>query len=359
MKKNSPGCICCGDCERCAFKCQGDLCPTICGLRINITAPDNVPTLTGEDCPPVDDCIDEAPCNACYKVFDQILQASSVIGGGGWSFGQEFDETYGCDDATLGWNWLGYPYPLEPCWSASNYDCPDSNESSQLGCGPLTYIADAQVNVRNQWNQYTECGKITVTIAVSYLNTDCISPPPFFGTFFSFTYIFELDYCTCEEMMQAIPFVEVITETNASDPCNLESATLQLVSAEKKSAGCHSCGCWECSQNNIVNVAISGPGFTGTVPFEFGWSPFINLFSTSCNARAFFNINCPIERGVIGVLGITCKDCEAYDVYLRIERVGEIVEAKILNYVCGESRTFEITSYDSPECQLNEYTFSL
>lgn len=366
MKKNNPGCLCCGEeCFRCSFQCDGDQCPSICGLRINLSAVDDIPLLADENCPPPEEtCPESAPCNGCYYLFDQIFPLPFGAPYG-WLYSFEInagsDAIDQCEDYTHIWDYADGVQPVVPCWDSTNYACPYVNDSLPFFCGPELYISDAQVKARSQWNKDTKCGTITVTITIRVFRDECLIA---IGEEYEsevFTYLFELDYCTCEEMIGGIPFVSSTGTENPTiglkDPCNLEGATINLISAERGSP-CPSCLCWECSFDNVINLSITGPGFTGTIPLEFGL-PFV-FIGGGCGLGAFVEFDCPASTQVAIGMGVDCLDCEFYNLRLRLETGDDFVYAEIENYQCGQSRTFEIkNSSPGGVCQLGNHVFSV
>lgn len=360
MKKNNPGCDCCGGCDRCTFKCDGDLCPTICGLRINIVDPESIPRLVGDACPPTDICPDSAPCNRCFSIFDTLFSFYSFVNNWGtveYSYPGYVND---CNDVIYTFkNSTAFGRGQSLCWDANTYNC-NYGWLGETLCGANLAIDSAEINIRTQWNPSTNCGKITVNIVIDVFETKCvyvIGEPIKEATF---DHLFELDYCTCEEMLQPIPFVSTIADNpyDLPEPCNLDEATLTLYSADQNSAGCPACSCWECSLDNTVNIAVSGPGFTGTIPVTF-------MQNNTCSAYGSFVIDCDGERTVtVNFFVIDCDRCEYYDLRIGIyttTSTGQVEQAAfdLFNYQCGDDATFTLNNSNSLICNLDEYTFSL
>jgi hypothetical protein len=357
-KKNNPGCNCCDECDRCTFKCDGSLCPTICGIRINIPEPDSVPVLTGNDCPPDDECPDSSRCVRCYTLFDKLFSFFNPVPF--WDFqyvypGYVFD----CNDVIFKWTLSNYN-KFTICWNAEFYDCYLFPFAENL-CGAKIGISDSEIQVRTQWNPETRCGKITATIMIKVFEAKCVYPIGEPLKEATFTHLFELDYCTCDEMMAPIPFVSTTVENphDLPEPCNLDQATLSLYDAETGLAQCPNCSCWECSTDNTVNVAISGPGFSGTIPLSF--------VAAGCSAYGSFILDCEGNRTVTVRLFVgDCSRCEYYNISVTLstitaEGVEERAVFRVLDYLCGQDVTLELLPQESfsPKCNLDEYAVSL
>lgn len=361
MKKNNPGCDCCGGCDRCAFKCDGDLCPTICGFRIDVVQPDMIPQLTGEDCPPVEEyCPEEIACNACYRFFDVLFRFSFLLDD--WLLQIVNPLGYAdCNDVIYRFTLRNFADTNFPCWDASNYACPYELIGGFWQCGPNLAIRNAVIDIRSQWNPETNCGTITVTIEIEVREIQCLTSPLDPPKTATFTHLFELDYCTCEEMLQPIPFVSTTADNpdGLPEPCNLDEATITLIEANAGTNACPVCQCWECSTDNGLNLSVSGPGFTGTIPLTFYFE--IITVGTDCTAKGEFNLECDGTKKAIVFLSIKCFDCETYKLFLNIsiEENGEEITAEIDDYTCGADRDFVLSFSDSPICNLDEYTFSL
>jgi hypothetical protein len=315
--------------------------------------------LTGNDCPPDDECPDSAKCDLCYGFYDQLLSFYGFNVGFGYVQFEYPGYVNDCNDVIYKWR-LSNESTFILCWNASLYDCYLFPFPNNL-CGAKIGIWDSEIRVRTQWNPETKCGKITATIMIRVFEAKCVYPIGEPTKEATFTHLFELDYCTCEEMMAPIPFVSTTAENphDLPEPCNLDQATLSLYDAEPGSAGCTGCSCWECSTDNVVNVAISGSGFSGTVPVSFP-------ITYGCSAYGSFVLDCEGERTVTVNLQVVCGPCEFYNVNVGLytkaaDGSPEQAQFKALNYVCGQDVTLELVPENSfsPKCNLDEYVVSL
>lgn len=374
-KKNNPGCNCCDNpvCTRCMYKCDGDLCPPICGFRINLGEVATVPSFWGdgeEQCPAVTDiCADEAPCNRCYDFFDRRF--TGFFDDYRWTKSYIYPSGYrDCNNIIL-------RHQLSPlagaqfCWDLSNYNCPYlPSVPPFIGlCASGLFFRDAVIDMHSQWNEDTNCGTLTVTIEVEIFAPRCIEDITLPERVATFTHVFEKSYCTCEEMLEPIPFVSTTADNpyDLIEPCNLHDATIQLI--EDNESKCRQCYCFECSSDDTILLSIEGPGFTGTVPVPLnttGNSSIVvggvGTITANCFYFTTINIDCAGEQKqlVIG-LNVECKDCEFYEMNLVLNLAGQESYQRIFYYDCSEAVFQDILTFPPviEDCDLNDYTFSL
>lgn len=360
-KKNNPGCVCCDpECFRCSYKCDGNICPYVCGFRVNIADPEIVPSLYTTDPDDPDDtkcvvlnneeiCTDEAPCYACYFLFDRTFKLGSMQTFWPGEFGD-------CNNVGNRYTQLSEDSVLTSlsCWNQTNYNCPYEPSDEPQFCGAGLIIEDAVFESISTWNPDTNCGKISITITIKVFAPRCFESPIVPLRKATFVHLFELNYCTCEEMLSPIPFIST-TSTNPDnliDPCKLDQATITLLTTEE-SASCAICDCFECTESNTVNIAIDGPGFTGTVPVSS--SPAGGL----CTGYGTFDVECNGTKKATITLTIGCYDCEVYRMNILVRIGEEYLTAYIERYTCGSDEEFGNKVVFGTECQLNDYTFSL
>jgi len=315
FKKGGPGCPCdCSeqDCEdRCLIPCTGGTPPddcNFCEIDIQLPAPEN----TGIDplLLPPEECPDEAPCWACYQVFDLRFPFRDSAPGGN------------CNDWSINWIPNGGPqqdlpntllrrnllWHIEPCWSRSNYSCPyDSPDSgncfdSNIFIGPVLPFSDQIANEMlghyfqlsgNEWDG--SCGKLTFKIAYTVIELNAnyltlpIDPENPDCTDYKWTaylHTFELNYCTCEEVLDAFTFVSTESEDSCAggvdDPCHLDQATI-VIRKSDSNANCGACACLNCQgyKSTEIQVVISGPTINGTFMLQGDGSCYFSYANTN------------------------------------------------------------------------------
>ena len=377
MKKNNPGCNCCDNpaCTRCMYKCDGDLCPPICGFRINLAEVATVPSFRGDgedQCPTdLEICANEAPCNRCYDFFDRRF--TGLVDDNLWFKSYIYPSGYrDCNNIIL-------RHQLQPfvagslfCWDISNYSCPYSPPVFPpfVGfCGSSLVIRNAVIDMHFQWNEETNCGTLTVTIEIEIFAPRCLEDITLPERVATFTHVFEKSYCTCEEMLEPIPFVSTTADNpyDLIEPCNLHDATIQLI--EDNENKCRQCYCFECSNDGTILLGIEGPGFTGTVPVNFVSSGLdggviggIVEYKSNCGYYSEILIDCGGEERQLKIdLFVECKDCEFYTMTLMLTLAGQQSWQKIFEYNCTDSVFQNVFTYPPvvEGCDLSDYTFSL
>jgi len=353
-------------------------------------------------------CPDEARCHKCYNL-DKFFAVASI----GRSFWQpDFRFPQSCNDFTWGifdvFPDFGFSYAkpdeegntnarrvlFSSCWSGNlNYSCPydpqiavpcqESNillaEPFALANGdPISEAFDTAILVLKGNNWDGTCGKFTLDIQYAVIearvtgNTLPALPDPEDPDcpelkFTHYKYSFELEYCTCEEMLQPFTFVGVESYDSCfggvEDPCNTAEA---IVSIQKADQICGRCSCLNCVgfSARTLQLDITGPTINGTfiLTQDFFRRPDGNFVAPF--ACEFFlpntiteEIPCLVFLGVM----ITCNDCDGFEATLAASTspIG-LYTAKTEPFTCGQSVVFnkdEQLDYDP--CQFADHTIQL
>ena len=396
MKKYSPGCLCCGDdCEdACYFPCTGGVDAIdclVCGIDIQLPTPDTVgldPLLM----PPAG-CGEEAPCYACYRIFDRIF--SFWFGGVG--DGESVTPTPGDTCNNWGYAWVfrsgvevvvvedgvqKFLY-IDPCWNASDYNCPYDNALNFYQC-PSSNIAIStpwvdkgqEISITltgNEWDG--SCGKLTLQIryaAVEY--TIGTSTPPIEEPgecndpkWTEFIHTFELAYCTCSSLFNAFTYVSTTTTDSCAgavdDPCNFAGATITLKQRPERTAYCNVCNCLNCpgTRSDQVALTVSGPVISGTFILDGFFSPGSSLGETCQYIYSVPIEACPQLRDL--QITLQCLACDLFKAFLSIQHVSSYTMwfGDTEAFGCGDTPTFseiELNNGTAP-CQLDGHTFQL
>jgi len=397
FKKGGPGCPCdCseGPCEdSCLIPCSEGTPPDDCNFcEIDIQLP--APEITGIDplLLPPEECPDEAPCWACYVVFDHKLPIRTAS-----MEGQ-------CDDWTLRFlnvavlpdQSIIVPYirrgmttsQLFYCWEPSNYDCPYESNFENISC-PASFIAiTSMANFAtfddfqgleifefsgNEWDG--TCGKLTLKIGYVVLefspgyNTDPIGGggcEDYKWT--AYLHTFELNYCTCEEVLDTFTFVSTQSEDSCAggveDPCHVDQAVIKINRLDD-GVNCGNCDCFNCSgySNQQVVLEITGPSITGS--FVASGTRYLGVGCWFV-INPLVNENCEFVQSIF--ILIRCLACDKFTSELRVltQQLGgdfqENMRATTDAFDCGDTVEFgDIeTLFNFPEgCSLEGHTFQL
>jgi len=348
LKKNNPGCNCCGaeDCTgRCLYKCVGELpCPSACAIRIDMPTPDSVPEASGPSCPPAD-CDLDGLCNACKIFFDGIFYLTPVttrfyntsnasVGDICTPFGSvpyangstDGNSSGSCDSATILYENTG---DVKRCWEVHNVACPECDTySSYLQCGAMYGIKDPSVKIEITYAD--GCSTTTVTIEYTvyqYCDEQIILPSTVAASpETTYTHVFQrTNQCDCVDVLGALTFVSTNSVNNergisVPDVCNAASASVSLVDAD--SCGCLCFDCFDFSKD--INVSFTGADFTGTVVCSLTETRQLegdgNSYARSpCTYEGTVTADCGrIDARVI----ITCLPCEKYGLTVYLSSGG-------------------------------------
>lgn len=353
-------------------------------------------------------CPNEAPCHKCYNL-DRMF---SVVANQGIPWQPDFRFPQSCNDFTwliynlfqdLRFSYIknddedneqGRSVLFSPCWSGNlNYSCPyepeipvPCQESNILLAEPFALangdiITDGRdtailVFKGNSWDG--ECGKFTLEIRYAVIeaavnnNTLPVLPDPNDPTcpalkFTHYTYTFELEYCTCDEMIQDFTFVGVTSYDSCfggvEDPCNTAGA---IVSLQRLSQLCGRCACLNCKgySASLLQLEITGPTINGTFILDQGFftKPNGNLIRPS-NCEFFLPDEVIEEIPCLVFLSveIVCNSCDGFTAQLSA------ITSPTGNYniitqpfTCGQSAVFDtLETYNYDPCSLAEHTIQL
>lgn len=421
FKRGNPGCPC--DCaehlcvQNCYFPCGTDedafgylLC-AVCSLDIQMPQPD----ITGIDplLLPPEECEDEARCHACYALdilhpFDYQISQRDFFGLPPWKiiapscndFSMYKFDIFGRRDNFDGFvGLLGSSFYYtkgvesilvfyDSCWSQYNHACPYDVDTTTL-C-PSSNILLSHHFVKNgeiitdeldlavlklsgnEWDG--ECGRLEleirytiIEIEAGFLTTPVDPEEECPGLkFTNYTHLFELEYCTCEEMYEPFVFVSTTTEDSCfggveDDVCNAASAVISL---QRYNEVCGRCTCFNCDgyYAHELQLTISGPVINGTfILFDANaaWDDLV--FS---NGPCTFRMNKPnidqfdcLQDLVVEIL---CNDCDGFTAFLKAATPPSIYSVRTLPFFCGESVVFDqqISIVYDP-CDLANHTITL
>lgn len=340
MKKNNPGCICCGesDCEQdCWYGCTGGSppCPMPC-LKINMPTPDDVGTANGPNCPPAE-CDITAKCNSCLEMLDTIFVPRQT------SNEEYFIYEYGeCADFTVEFQPTYQSSAFIPgvnCWTVRNYACPYDNTIEFYPCESEYLLRYVKVF----WNVKRVSGCAETTITIEYEVAErcdvlAIPPNPPLEPATKYQHIFKKTHCECDDVYGTIPFDSTVSTNNAReitvpDVCNADSATVELI------GDCAVCRCFDCGTGDILISIASGFCVLGTIAIAF--QPGV-YYPKDCYYAT--QITCPDGQIFFIGIRIECEPCEKYTLRLAIQQdiAGYFYSANYIleNLGCGEGGTF-------------------
>lgn len=370
------------------------------------------PDITGIDplLLPPEECETEAQCHACYALdllypFDFGVSQPDDFGQPPWDrfapschdfsmykfgiFGKRdgqdnFMGLYGTIFYTKGVERITVDY--DPCWSQFNHACPyDVETTTQCPNSNILlshhFVKNGEIITDeldlavlklsgNEWDG--ECGRLELEIRYTIIEIE----PGFLTTpvdpeeecpglkFTNYTHLFELEYCTCEEMYEPFVFVSTTTEDSCFggveyDVCNAASAVISL---QRYNEACGRCTCFNCDgyYAGQIQLTISGPVINGTFilieedatyhGFEFSKGP------------------CKFRSGDIGqfaclqalVVTILCNNCDGFTAQLEAETPPSEYTVRTLPFFCGESVVFDqqISIVYDP-CDLANHTITM
>ena len=399
MKKNNPGCLCCGElCDsNCYFPCGGSESANdclVCGLDIQLPEPDVIGI--DELLLPPESCPEQAPCFKCYQLLDRRFNLlfngdQLVVQPGDDNTCENWDFTWLFPFAGInlgggviirpGANNLSYYIYMAQCWEPQTYNCPYDPPENLPDC-PTSKVAlstswatpglyDLVTLSGNTWDG--ECGKLTVTIqytAVEFTLGTSVAPieDPNACTdpkWTHFVHTFELEYCTCDEMFGVFNYVSTQTTDSCAgavdDPCNVEDATIKLTRRSNSEEWCYWCECRNCDgyRQDQMTVTISGSAVNGTFLAEVE-----SLVNFKGDCSYLYNVAVPGCEQVrrFRVL-IRCLACDKFTAIIEFEHADGYVlyMAQTDGFDCGDTATFETlpSPNGEPPCGLESHTIQL
>lgn len=391
LKKNNPGCECCGpaDCDGpavCLFPCTGDDCVYPCIIDIQMPIPDNteVDELLGGSDP---SCPQSAPCYACYRIWDRQFMFEPTNGKffsqlstcRDWSMAFSVNSIFYGTDIRLypeNWNSVDSAYIAYLCWNTRDYACPYSEDQvpEDDPCFPSKIAISRPVLTISGVNWDGECGTVTIEVRHRVFDLSAgrdVIPIGEEGctdyAWTDYTYQFQLQYCTCQELVDTqFTYIGVTSENSCKgeivpDPCNVPEAVIKL-----KDAPCSQCSCFNCGYNtDEIFLSVSGPVFNGTVALKatFGGQELNTpLVDVACNYDGIIDF-CDGCKASVTVY-LYCLSCDKYraEISIREGALGSncIIRAsgETESFDCGETVEFQITSSEGA-CDIGSHTFSL
>ena len=404
MKKNSPGCECCDqDCiDSCFWICANGTdyrdCQ-VCSIDIQLGTPDTVEVdpllLNPEGCP------DEAPCWACYELFDQLFSLVATNQSSADSLLRVLPGSE-CGDWALGWNPnLGSIFPVtllvdgeyeqfvfSTCWKVSEYNCPyEANLPEDLYCNPpkiliaakviewdasVQDIEDVFVLRGNEWDG--SCGRLELVVTYYVFEKG-----PGFGTtpipdpnacedqkWSKYVHTFELNYCDCSDLTNNFDFVSTVQTDSCAggvdDPCNFEEAIIELRKAEDEEYRCPplSCFCNNCVgyRADQMQLDISGPTINTTLILS-------TRFFLLCEYRSEVLSFAGCEEDINFRVYMNCLPCDKFTARLDIvfgstSAFDYYLTKKTEPFDCGDTIEFTETLFSqNPLCDVESHTFTL
>lgn len=396
FKKNSPGCCDCQDvpCEdHCLFPCTGAAAPgdcSICEIDIQLPTPDTVgrdPLLL-----PPEECPEEAPCWACFQFFDRKFTFGGVYSGECNDWLLSFVSTITGYQSNVPHIFRNGVYQLFlTCWDARNYSCP---YDSSIGPCPSSNIAITGLAEFAQFDGFNtghifelsgnewdgSCGKITFKIGYTVLeyspgfNTDPITDPGSCTDYKWTAYLqtFELDYCTCEDLLEPFTFVSTQSVDSCAggveDPCHVDEATIRL-KRFNSGENCKPCDCVNCVgyKNSELVLEVTGPLVNGTFVLPVSVANF--YYSINCVYELGIGYHGDCEQSIFLRVVLDCLACDQFRARLIVytERIGGGFFESVLGTIdaidCGDTKEFTDLEYPTtpptPECNLAGHTFQL
>ena len=405
MKQNNPGCLCCDqDClDSCFWICANGTdardCQ-VCSIDIQLGTPDTVEVdpllLNPEGCP------DEAPCWACYQLFDRLFSLVATSSNSADTLLRVLPGSE-CGDWAIAWNpnfGFGFPVTLlvdgeysdfvfTACWKVSEYNCPyDPNLPEDLYYFPPKIIIAAKVIEWDGANRQIEdvfvlrgnewdgsCGRLELVVTYYVFekgpgfNTTPIPDPNACEDqkWSKYVHTFELNYCNCSDLTNAFSFVSTAQTDSCAgavdDPCNFEGATIALRKPTTEEEVCPfpTCDCMNCVgyRADQLQLDISGPLINATVILR------TSLLDLGCrfNSAVLSFEGC--EESIIFKVLIQCLACDKFTARLDIEFGGTIVVDYYLTkktepFDCGDTIEFTETLFSqNPLCDVENHTFTL